>query len=66
MYVVTYEEKKRIAAECRETAYRKQFTGEEVAHVIGSQVTGTTRYDHDAWYRLANLIEPEGSPYADR
>ena len=56
-----YEERCRVAGECRECAYRHEFTGRAVAAAIGAHVSGTTRYDHDAWYRLADLIAPEGT-----
>ncbi len=55
---VTDDERRRIALECRERAYREEFTGEVVARTIGTFTSGKSRYDHDAWYRLADLIEP--------
>lgn len=57
--MVTDDDRRRIASECRERAYREEFTGEAVARVIGTFTSGTTRYDHDAWYRLADLIAPD-------
>lgn len=56
--MVTDGERRYLASECREMAYREQFTAEAVANVLGLTLSGTTRYDHDAWYRLADLISP--------
>lgn len=57
--MVTNDERRRVASECRERAYREEFTGEAVARTIGAFTSGTTRYDHDAWYRLAAVIDPD-------
>lgn len=56
--MVTDDDRRRIASECWERAYREEFTGEAVAQTIGTFTSGTTRYDHDAWHRLAELVEP--------
>ena len=53
------DERRRIASECRERAYREEFTGEAVARTIGTFTSGASRYDHDAWYRLADLIDTD-------
>ncbi len=57
--MITDGERRLIASECREMAYRSEFTAKAVARVLGLTLSGTTRYDHDAWYRLADLIDPE-------
>lgn len=59
--MITGYERQRLASECRSMAYRHEFTAEAVADVLGLTLSGTTRYDHDAWYRLADLISPGDS-----
>lgn len=54
----TDDERREVAANCYEAAYRELFTGENVARAIGTHTSGTTRYDHDAWMRLKSLVEP--------
>ena len=47
-----------VARELREMAYRERFDGRIIARIIDAPCSGTVRYDHDAWYRLADMIEP--------
>lgn len=54
----TDDERRDVAKNCYEAAYRELFTGENVARAIGTHTSGTTLYDHDAWSRLKALIEP--------
>ena len=48
-----------VARELREMAYRERFEGSIIARIIGAPYSGTVRYDHDAWYRLADMVEPD-------
>lgn len=48
-----------VARELREMAYRERFEGGIIARIIGAPYSGTARYDHDAWYRLADMVEPD-------